>query len=160
MPSQLLTGAQHLQNLHPLVVHFPIALLFSAALFYFLRWITGRDSWSWTGFWMLVLGTVSAAVAAGTGLYASTGLMIAPSVREHLLVSHMRIMLAVVALSAVLALWAAIARPMPARGRLLFLMLLLVLIGSITIGADYGGRMVFDYNAAGNACPQPIEFAP
>jgi hypothetical protein len=26
-------------------------------------------------------------------------------------------------------------------------------------GADFGGRLVYDYNAGGNACGQPIEFS-
>jgi len=38
------------------------------------------------------------------------------------------------------------------------MLLVLVLLCAITVGADFGGRMVYDYNAGGNACPQPIEF--
>jgi hypothetical protein len=29
----------------------------------------------------------------------------------------------------------------------------------LTKGADYGGRMVYDYNAGENACGQPIDFS-
>jgi hypothetical protein len=29
----------------------------------------------------------------------------------------------------------------------------------IARGADYGGRLVYDYNAGGNACGQPIDFS-
>ena len=32
------------------------------------------------------------------------------------------------------------------------------MIGAMTVGADFGGRLVYDYNAGGNACPQPIHF--
>ncbi len=50
----LLPGAQHLQNLHPLIVHFPIVFLISAALLYalvygfmgqsgFLAFVSGRS---------------------------------------------------------------------------------------------------------------------
>jgi len=84
--------------------------------------------------------------------------MVAPSVREHLLLNHERIMLGVLGLSVVLSIWAWLARPMPLRANLLFLFLLLILIAGITAGADFGGRMVYDYNAGGNACPQPIAF--
>ena len=38
------------------------------------------------------------------------------------------------------------------------LILLLLLAGALTLGADFGGRMVYDYNAGGNACPQPIPY--
>ena len=84
--------------------------------------------------------------------------MIDPSVKLHLLFYHQRIMLGVLALAVVLSIWALAARPMPLKGRLLFLILLLLLVGALTPGADFGGRMVYDYNAGGNACPQPIPY--
>jgi uncharacterized membrane protein len=102
----LVPGEQHLQNIHPLVVHFPLALLPGAALFYVLAWLTGRESLTWTGLWLLVLGTVAAAVAASTGLYAEDGVMVAPSVRWALLDVHKWWMLRVVGASVVLAGWA------------------------------------------------------
>jgi len=154
----LLPGARHLQNIHPLIVHFPIAFLFGAALLYFLASLARRQSMAWSGLWLLGLGTIGAAAAVASGLYAAEGVMVAPSVREHLLINHQRIMLGVLGLSVVLSSWAWIARPMPVRGGIVFLLLLLVLIAAVTIGADFGGRMVYDYNAGGNACPQPIQF--
>ena len=45
------------------------------------------------------------------------------------------------------------------KGRALFVLLLFALLGVMSVGADYGARMVYDYNAGGNACPQLIEFA-
>jgi hypothetical protein len=39
MMESFLPGLQHLQNFHPLVVHFPIAFLVGAELFYFLALI-------------------------------------------------------------------------------------------------------------------------
>jgi uncharacterized membrane protein len=152
-------GVQHLQNIHPLLVHFPIALLSAATLMYWLGFLARRESWLWTGLWTLVLGALGAAAAVGSGLYAEPGVMLAPSVKTALLANHKRIMIAVLILSALLALWAMAARPMPARGRVVFLATLVVVVALIAKGADYGGRMVYDYNAGGNACSQPIEFS-
>jgi uncharacterized membrane protein len=152
-------GVQHLQNIHPLLVHFPIALLSAATLMYWLGFLARRESWLWTGLWTLVLGALGAAAAVGSGLYAEPGVMLAPSVKTALLANHKRIMIAVLILSAFLALWAMAARPMPARGRVVFLATLVVVVALIAKGADYGGRMVYDYNAGGNACSQPIEFS-
>jgi uncharacterized membrane protein len=152
-------GAQHLQNIHPLIVHFPIALLFGAALIYWLAFLAGRESWQWSGLWMLVLGAIGAAAAVASGLYSAPGVMLAPSVKTALLVAHKRIMIAVLILSAALALWALVTRPMPMRGRGAFLALLVLVTMLIAKGADYGGRMVYDYNAGGYACGQPIEFS-
>jgi uncharacterized membrane protein len=149
---------QHLQNIHPLVVHFPLAFLTGAVLLYFLAWLAGRESWAWTALWLLALGGISAAAAVATGLYAEPGVMVARSVRASLLQPHKRFMLATFALSTVLTLWAVVDRPFPRKGRIIFLLLLLLLLAGITRGADYGGRLVYDYNAGGNACSQPIEF--
>jgi uncharacterized membrane protein len=154
----LLPGVQHLQNIHPLVVHFPIGFLVGAAFFYFLGWIFQNNTLSATAFLLLILGTLSAGAAVGTGLYGEEGVMVSRSVREHLLEVHEKIMLVTLGLSIGLTIWAVIARPFPKKKRLLFLFLFLVLLGAMTVGADYGARMVYDYNAGGNACSQPIEF--
>ena len=41
-----------------------------------------------------------------SGLYGAEGVMVAPSVRDHLLVNHERIMLGVLGLSVMLSVWA------------------------------------------------------
>ena len=151
-------GAQHLQNLHPLVIHFPIAFLMGAALLYVAAWLLKRDSFAHSAFVVLVLGALSLVVAVGTGLYAEEGVMISLSVREHLLRAHQTYMLVTLAMCTMLTIWAILARPFPKKGRLLFLSLLLVMTGVMTVGADFGGRMVYDYNAGGTACRQPIQF--
>ncbi len=158
MTGTVLPGLQHLQNIHPLVVHFPIALLMGAALFYFLALIFRKDTFATTAFFLLILGTLSACVAAGTGLYAEEGVMVSFSVREHLLEHHEQLMLAITGLSIILTLWAVIARPFPKKKRGIFIFLIVIMLGIMTWGADYGARMVYDYNAGGNACSQPIEF--
>ena len=151
-------GAQHLQNLHPLVIHFPIAFLLGAALLYVAAWLLKSERFAHSAFVMLVLGALSLAVAVATGLYAEQGVMVALSVRDQLLEPHESYMLSTSAICAILTIWAILARPFPKKGRLLFLFLLLVMIGAMTAGADFGGRMVYDYNAGGSACRQPIQF--
>ena len=153
-----LPGVRHLQNIHPLLVHFPLAFLSGAALLYLLAWASGRESWGWTGFSLLVVGAVSAVAAAATGLYAAEGVMVARSVRDQLLIPHQRWMLTTTGLALSLAAWASAARPLPAKGRNAFLLLLVLLVAILVRGADYGGQMVYDYNAGGSACGQPIEF--
>ena len=129
-----------------------------AALLYFLAWLFRSERFAYSAFVALVLSALSLAVAVATGLYAERGVMISLSVREHLLEPHENAMLATSAMCAILTVWAVIARPFPKKGRLLFLFLLLVMIGVMTVGADFGGRMVYDYNAGGSACRQPIQF--
>jgi uncharacterized membrane protein len=158
MLKAILPGVEHLQNIHPLFVHFPIAFLVGASLFYFLALLFRKESLATTAFSLLLLGALSALAAAGTGLYSEEGVMVSRSVRTRLLQEHKELMLWTVGLSALLALWAACFRPFPQKGRPIFLLMLILLLGVMTLGADYGARMVYDYNAGGNACPQPIEF--
>ncbi|OGX29029.1 MAG: hypothetical protein A3B78_03240 [Omnitrophica WOR_2 bacterium RIFCSPHIGHO2_02_FULL_67_20] len=154
----MLPGAQHLQNVHPLVIHFPIAFLMGAALLYVAAWLLKSDRFAHSAFVVLVMGALSLTVAVATGLYAEQGVMLSLSVREQLLRPHKSYMLATLALCTMLSVWAILARPLPTKGRGLFLFLVLVMIGVMTVGADFGGRMVYDYNAGGNACRQPIQF--
>jgi uncharacterized membrane protein len=158
MVETLLPGLQHLQNVHPLMIHFPIAFLMGAALFYFLALIFRKGTLATTAFSLLIFGAFSACVAAGTGLYAEGGVMVSFSVREHLLEHHEQLMLATTGLSILLVFWAIIARPFPKKKRAIFILLFVVMLGIMTWGADYGARMVYDYNAGGDACSQPIDF--
>lgn len=158
MLDRVLPGASHLQNIHPLLVHFPIALLYGAALLYFLASIRASEALKWTALWMLLLGALGAAAAVASGLYAAPGLMVSESVRHELLRHHKRLMIAAAAVTGVLTAWALATRPMPTRGRYVFLAGLIAVMWLIAAGADIGGEMVYGYNAGGSACPQPIDF--
>jgi uncharacterized membrane protein len=155
---RVLPGASQLQNIHPLLVHFPIAFLYGAALFYFLASMRASEALKWTALWMLVLGAVGAAAALTSGLSAAPGLMVSVSVRHELLRHHKHLMIAAAAVTGVLTVWALATRPMPTRGRYVFLAGLIAVMCLIAAGADLGGEMVYGYNAGGSACPQPIDF--
>lgn len=158
MLKALFPGVGHLQNIHPLTVHFPLAFLAGAVLLYLLAWLLRKDQLAMTAFTCFAFGALTALVSVGTGLYAEPGVMISRSVRAHLLQQHKELMLWTTSLAVVLTAWAAIARPFPSKGRPLFISLLLTMLVIMAFGSDYGARMVYDYNAGGNACPQPIEF--
>ncbi len=158
MLERILPGASDLQNIHPLLVHFPIAFLYGAALLYFFASISGSEGLKWTALWMLVLGALGAAATVASGLYAAPGLMVSVSVRHELLRHHKHLMVSASAVTGVLTVWALATRPMPARGRYVFLAGLIAVMGLLAAGADIGGEMVYGYNAGGSACPQPIDF--
>ena len=159
MIARLLPGATHLQNPHPLVVHFPIAFLYGAALLYLISWLARRDAVASAALWVLVLGAISAAIAVVTVWWSASGVMLDPSVKEKVLEPHMRLMFATSVLAGALTLWALIERPMPPSSRrYVFLAALIVMIALMTKGADFGGIMVYDYNGGGGACQQPIPY--
>ena len=151
-------GAAGLQNLHPLIVHYPIAFLTSATAVYLAAAIVRRERWAWLGLWLLALGALGATAAVWTGLRAGGSVMIAPSVRENILELHKRLMIIAWALSLLSLVWGVAGRPLPRRGGIVFLALLLVMSGVLARGADYGGWMVYGYNAGGSL-PQPIELS-
>ena len=158
MLERILPGASHLQNYHPLLVHFPIAFLYGAALLYFLASISASERLKWTALWMLMLGALGAAAALASGFYAAPGLMVSVSVRHELLRHHKHLMIAASSVTGALTIWALATRPMPTRGRCIFLAGLIAVMVLIAAGADLGGEMVYSYNAGGSACPQPIDF--
>jgi uncharacterized membrane protein len=158
MIETLLPGVGHLQNIHPLVIHFPIAFLIGSAVFYLLALVIRKDTLANIAFALLLTGTLAAAAAVGTGLYAEGGVMVSHSVREELLSVHKRCMIATLAVSAALSLWALADRPFPRRGRAVFVLAFVLMLALMSFGADYGARMVYDYNAGGAACSQPIDF--
>jgi uncharacterized membrane protein len=151
-------GVGHLQNVHPLFVHYPIALLAAATLFYVVAWVARSERWAFTAYVTLLFGTAGGALAIATGLYAGGGVMVSRSVRAALLERHEALMLTTGCLALAASIWATIQRPFPRRLRPLFIALLFAMIGVLFKGADDGGRMVYDYNAGGSACGQPIEF--
>jgi uncharacterized membrane protein len=155
---RILPGASQLQNYHPLLVHFPIAFIYGAALLYFLAWISRSDRLQWASLSMLVLGAISAGAALLSGFYAAPGLMVSESVRHELLRHHKHMMVAASILTGLLTIWALASRPMPTRFRYLFLIGLVAVMVLIAAGADLGGEMVYGYNAGGSACSQPIDY--
>ncbi|MDP3920745.1 MAG: hypothetical protein Q8R76_08075 [Candidatus Omnitrophota bacterium] len=66
-----LMGLDELINIHPLFVHFPIALLLTSTAFYFLGSIFKKEELLAAGQWALYFGTLSAAVTVWTGLQAA-----------------------------------------------------------------------------------------
>ncbi len=138
-----LQGLQNLMNVHPLFVHFPIALLLAAVALYVVGTITKRESLFVAGKWSLFLGTLGAAFAVLTGLQAAKTVPHAGETHQ-IMMAHQYLGITVLILSFILSLWVLISKAnIPARGRTLFLAVLVALAAILTQQADLGGRMVF-----------------
>jgi uncharacterized membrane protein len=62
-------------HLHPMVVHFPIALIIVGFLADFLGLILKKEAWLVkAGFWLMMLGFLAALVAFGTGYFFTSAM--------------------------------------------------------------------------------------
>lgn len=146
--AQLMPGLAAMENFHPLVVHFPIALL---SLFFVIdtlgslrRNLLMRDVASW----FLYLGTVFAAIAVTLGLMAAS--TVAHGDDVHMIMEHHEHLgISVLTMAVVLSGWRWFARDV-IEGSLntvhMTMAGLLVLLLALT--ADMGGLMVYRYGVA------------
>jgi len=137
-----LKGVQELINIHPLFVHFPIALLLTAAVLYLLGTLFRKEELFIAGKWLLYFGTASAAVTVWTGLQAANTVS-HDEATHQLMMAHQYLGIGILALSAILSLWLLITRKAVPNGKIPFLLGLLLLTALIFQQADFGGRMVF-----------------
>jgi len=144
-------GMASLPNLHPLFVHFPIAFFFGAlvmegvAIFY-------DEKCHLVASWMLYLGAVSAVMALATGFIAESSLAVADprghdSPGHDYIHIHRAWMVASTLLGVLTAgylFWINYKKMWATHYfRLLIGLMLLSLV--VSMGADRGGRLVFEF---------------
>lgn len=138
-----LKGLQELVNIHPLFVHFPIALLMESTAFYFLGSWFKKEELLKAGKWALYFGTLATAVTVWTGLQAAKTVSHGGDVHP-IMMMHQYFGFAVLTLSVLLSAWLFFSKSsLPAKGKVFFLAGLVFLALILTQGADFGGRMVF-----------------
>ena len=146
-----------LPNLHPALVHFPIALSAVALLFdavVWIRWYSASTDRSAAALWILAAAGAGASYAAGRAAADGAGALSA--VAEATLVSHADAGLATVSALGVLALlraWLARRGAVEARGRrdplrIVALLGALMVQGLVAYTADLGGALVFRHGVA------------
>jgi len=133
-------------NVHPALVHFPIAFL---SVFFLLE-IVGlrRDRLRQTASAMLYCGTLGALLAAAAGLYAANTVPHGDAVHD-IMEWHERLGLAVASLAIILSVWRLMAKQAPVgMEKALFLLLSTIMTASLVFGADLGGLMVYGHGVA------------
>jgi len=145
---------QLLPHLHPIFVHFTVALLLVATLFYLLALIDGRrrPQWLTVGRWDLWLGAAATVGTALTGLYAfNTVAHDAPS--HAAMTDHRNWAVATLVLFLLLAMWTL----MRARaGRTISAPIVGgLLIASLVLGSTAwrGGALVYQYGLGVRSLP-------
>ncbi len=138
-----------MESVHPLIVHFPIALLLAAVFLDLLALTLRRPGLHRVALWNLSLGTVGAAVAVLTGLQAED---IAKHSFEIWKVMGLHERLGITTL--ILGLMATAIRlryrdQLTPRTRLLSLLIMLAITSTLAYGAFLGGRLVYEFGVGG-----------
>jgi uncharacterized membrane protein len=133
---------------HPLVVHFPLALIVVAAALLLAARVLRSASLAATaatvGTWNLCLGAVAAVFALGTGLAAAIDLDVGTAVRQAISL-HMRWALFTTLTLVLLAVWRGAGTAQESRPSWLFIVLLLVACAALGVTGYRGGKNVFEY---------------
>jgi uncharacterized membrane protein len=133
---------------HPIVVHFPLALVVTAALVLLAARIAPKPSWAAAlasvGSWNLCLGAAAAVMALGSGLAAAVDLHI--SAQAHHAVSlHMIWALFATLALLLLAVWRGAGNAPESRPSSLFLLVLVAATAALIVTGYRGGQNVYRY---------------
>ena len=126
--------------LHPIVVHFPIALLFASVGLDWVGYLFRLPSLTRAGFYVLVLGAAGAGVAAITGPDGARG----DATVANLLTLHQSFALITVALAVGLLLVRYMATDGLGRGwAAIYLVGTLALLAALALTGYYGGELTY-----------------
>ena len=137
-------GLHAMQNVHPLFVHFPIALWIAALLFESVSLVRSSEEWHRAAARLLYLGTLLGVAAAATGWLAQGS--VPPSGDVHdVMELHETLMLFALSAAGWLSLVVYLRPRLSSALRKWFLAGLIVLVLLTVIGSDRGAELVYRY---------------
>ncbi|KAA3619390.1 MAG: DUF2231 domain-containing protein [Calditrichaeota bacterium] len=147
---EILQGLTLLQNIHPLFVHFPIALVLVVLLFEILWQAFKKEEFRSMATWLLYLGALSAVAAVISGVIASNGLG-HDSPGHDLVHVHRDIMYWMTGILVITAVAVLFAKPLRNGAQRKWLIIPLLITSALLIyGADKGGVLVFEHGMGVN----------
>jgi uncharacterized membrane protein len=133
---------------HPMVVHFPLALVIIAALLLLSARLLRSDSLAASvaiaGTWNLCLGAVAALFALGTGLAAVLDLDVAAAAHQAISI-HLKWAMFTTLVLLLLAVWRGAGTAPASRPSWVFLIMLLAAAVALTYTGYRGGKNVYEY---------------
>jgi uncharacterized membrane protein len=142
-------------NIHPMLVHFPIAFLSVYFLLEVLGSLLGWESWRRAAAPMLYCGAAGAIVAAAAGLYAA-GIVTHGQAVHDLMEWHERFGVTTASLASILAVWRYTVKSLASQmAKALYFSLAGLMVASMMAGADLGGSMVYQHGVAVQSLQQP-----
>lgn len=143
----MLPGLKAVLNIHPMLVHFPIALWLAALLFEAWAVIRNSEDWHRTAARLLYLGTVAGILTVLSGLAAEKSV---PAGQAMIVVGiHKTLMILTTSLALGLSLFAlAFRKNFTAAYRKYLLAGLVAIAILMTLGGDRGAQLIYQYGAA------------
>jgi uncharacterized membrane protein len=133
---------------HPLVVHFPLALVVVATALFIAARLLRSDSMASTaaivGTWNLCLGTVAALFALATGLAAVLDLDVGAAARNAISIHLIWAVFTTLALL-LLAVWRGAGTAQGSRPSWLFVIVLVAASAALIVTGYHGGRNVYEF---------------
>jgi uncharacterized membrane protein len=133
---------------HPMVVHFPLALVTTATLCLLSARLWRRESRAATlatvGTWNLCLGALAAVLALATGLAAVVGLQVGEAAHRAISV-HLKWAVASTLVLVLLSVWRGAGVAPDSRPSWFFMVLLLVASAALLVTGYHGGQNVYRY---------------
>ena len=138
-----------MESVHPMVVHFPIALLLTAVTLDAVALMLRRPALHRIGLWNLTLGVLAAGTAVLSGLQAEGIAKHSFNIWE-VMAWHERLGITTLVLGALVAGWRWWRRDqLGPRSRAVMLLLMLAMACTLATGAHLGGRLVYEFGVGG-----------
>jgi uncharacterized membrane protein len=154
--STLMPGISNMDNIHPLLVHFPIAFLSTFFILDMVGTLAKKQHWRNIASWLLYLGAVSAIFTVTAGFIAAGSVAHGDEVHA-IMERHEHFGVSVLSLAILLSLWRMKSGGVIQGGaNSFFLILAALLCGLMVLGADLGGLMVYKYGVAVKAVQAPV----
>lgn len=153
--SNIAPGLAGMPSLHPMVVHFPIALLTSFLILDILSLILKSESLKTGATWMLYAGTIGTAIAVLAGFRAASAVG-HDEVVHAIMETHEHFGLALLLISVILSIWRILTRgKLKGTLHIIYLTLAIIMVVVMSFTADYGGLMVYTHGVGIKGMEKP-----
>ena len=156
MFATIMPGFAAMPNVHPLLVHFPIALLLTFFFVDFIGSLFSNENLRRVASYLLYIGTISAVLTVIAGIQAGNSVphgMAVHSIMER----HQMFGFTVTGLAFLLSIWRLLVRGyLQGFANFIYLSMAGLTCLIITLGADLGGLMVYKHGVGAAAVPQSV----
>lgn len=144
----LMPGLFNMDNIHPLLVHFPIAFLSAFFALDVVGTLVKKQSWRNVASWLLYFGAIAAVFTVIAGFMAASS--VAHGEEVHAIMErHEHLGVSVLSIAILLSAWRLKSGGIIQGGaNSFFLVLAALLCVLMMLGADLGGLMVYKYGVA------------